>query len=357
MRKIYKGLFIVTALFASNYALANCSNSYGKPNTTKIEMNGMMPSYALTGPLKQGDLVTRVTVDYKPSKTDKLKCTPDSQVLLKMQRANYAAVDYMGEVPVPHAYYIHKDARGNSKPDDPSNDWIYTVQLPDGEFFYNNQFGNHGREINVPESDDYGPKQLIISLYAGKDNPTTPLTFGSAGQVSFMAHIQLNGWSSTDSEGLIYSTTGTITPAPIVNICSLDVGSKNLTFNLPRTASSVFQKIGDVSGNVTENLTVDCSGEMIASMKLSNANFIQDMNGENTIIKPAKDGQDSQALGVGFVLSSDGQRINSEDFVKIPQVMGKGKTNIPIKAEYYRFGSDIKAGNVEATADFTVTFN
>lgn len=357
MRKIYKSLFIGTALFASNYALANCSNSYGRPNTAKIEMNGMMPSYTLSRPLKQGDLVETITVNYKPSKTDILRCTPDSEVLLKAQRANYLAREYEGEVPVSHAYYVDKYARGSAKPDDPSNDWIYTVQLTDGEYFYNDRMNIGGRPLQVPESDNYGPRQLIISLYAGKDNPTTPLTFGSAGQVSFMAHIQLSGITETDNEGIIYSTTGTIMPAPIVNVCSLDVGSKNLTFNLPRTASSVFQKIGDVSGNVTENLTVECSGEMIASMKLSNANFIQDTDGGNTIIKPAKDGQDSEALGIGFVLSSDGQRINSDDFVKTPQVMTKGKTNIPIKAEYYRFGPAIKAGNVEATADFTLTFN
>ncbi len=357
MRKIYKGLFIVAALCTSNYALANCTTNVGRPNTEKFEMRGSFANSVLTGPLKQGDLVQSLTINFSPDKNYTVKCTPDSEVLLKMQRANRPAVEYRGEASVPYAYYVDRYAQGQYNPNSPSNDWIYTVKTIEGEYFYNTRSGGDGRTLIVPESGDYRPRQLVVSFYAGRDNPTTPLTFGSGGQMSFMAHIQLDYETPTDNEGIIYYLTGTITPPPETNTCRVDVGSKNLTFNLPRTASSVFQKIGDVSGNVTENLTVDCSGEMIASMKLSNANFIQDTAGGNTIIKPAKDGQDSEALGIGFVLSSDGQRINSDDFVKIPKVMSKGKTNIPIKAEYYRFGPAIKAGNVEATADFTLTFN
>lgn len=212
MKIFNKSLLLVSALFASNYALANCTTKPGKPNTEKFEMRGEMPSSVLTQSLKQGDLVNTFTATFMVDKSYTVDCTDGSTVLFKMQRALTTATEYKGAVPVPHAYYITRLASGERDPNSPTNDWIYTVQTLDGEFFYNTRAGGDGRPVVVPASRDYKPRQLIISLYAGKDNPTTPLTFGPAGQNSFMAHIQLNNESPTDNEGIIYYLTGTITP-------------------------------------------------------------------------------------------------------------------------------------------------
>lgn len=130
-----------------------------------------------------------------------------------------------------------------------------------------------------------------------------------------------------------------------------------MSFNLASKSSGAFQKIGDVAGGEIQNLTLDCTGSTSANMKLNNANFIADLDGKKAVIKPVKDGQDGQALGIGFVLSNEGQRINNDEYVKLPAVLPKGITNIPMKAEYYRFGSEVQAGRVAATADFSLTFN
>ena len=357
MKKLNQYLFIASTLLVANTSFANCTTSVGRPNTEKFEMRGNFPSYSLKTPLKKGQLVESMVILFTPDKSTTVKCTAGSQVQLKMQRGNVAATPYegRGEAEVPHAYYVSKSARGDAKPDDPANDWIYTVQTAEGDFFDNDMWGGH--RITVPESEDYRPRKLIVTFYAGKDNPTTPLTFGPAGQTSFMAHIQLNGDTPTDSEGIIYQATGTITPPPVINTCSIDDRSRNMSFVLAAASTDAFNKIGHVAGTATENLTLECSGGMIARMKLSNATFIQDTDAKMSVIKPAKDGQGTYATGIGFVLSSNGQRIESDDFVQIPQTLQKGIVDIPIKAQYYRFGSDVKAGSVEATADFTVTFN
>lgn len=211
-------------------------------------------------------------------------------------------------------------------------------------------FGNKQDYSTIPiDTDKMLPRQATLILYATLDNPTFSMALGN---------IELGGLKPEVGDyttGYTYKfQTGSIDAAAV----SCDINNpNNLSITLPHSPISAFNDIGDTHAKAGTQLGITCTGDMQAkiSLRLDSNQVESDDYGQDTVIKNERESGD-YAKGIGFVLSIDGERLIDDSWVDLPD-LGKGTVQIPIDAEYYRYGYETSAGKVQAIANFIVEFN
>lgn len=339
MKKLFKLILIVTSLSISKYGFAACTSGI------QILMSTNIGKIQLSGDIKKNTLLATITgFTNMYGNTNTLSCTDNSNVWLKIKRRLTGSPPKAYTGGILNAYYLSLGAVPTSPTYNKQNDYVYTVELEDGT-----PFTATGTQYGFSKTDNFNPK-IIMKIYAGQDNPTENWYF-MAEESSLFAHIDTDP-TAFNNPGRVYTMSGTI-DAPKA-LCTLDNASKNMTMILPSRPTFVFSKIGATSGEVIQDISLTCTANATATMKLTNTNLVSDGSNNSVIIPDAN--MANKAEGIGFVLSYDNKRINADTAIDVGTQISSGKITVPIKAEYFRYGPEVKAGNLEAYANLQITF-
>ncbi|EPF73885.1 fimbrial protein [Acinetobacter rudis] len=218
-------------------------------------------------------------------------------------------------------------------------------------------YGDRGNpsELRVNEGDNQDskmrPRQATVIIYANIDNPTKAVQLGNVTLGGLLPGPPGNPFGS----GVTYMfDSGNIAAAEAS--CEIE-NANNLTIDLPRAPLSALNRIGTTSSRTKGELKIQCTGDMRAhlSLNLSNNQVQTDDDGDESVIKNSQEGREF-AKGIGFVSSTeDGKRLINRKSVFLKN-LDKGETKVPIYAEYYRYGDEVSAGKVEASANFIMEF-
>lgn len=342
-------LLLLISAGISQTALADgCENTDSKP-PYNINMLSTVGDIKLSGNISKHQEIGRFNFSKDASGTT-------DHVADCGYGATIYAVAGSGEPPLPNArYFEHIDGHptyiiSNSYNGDTGN-YEYAYALIDNET--GRPFGDRQYYSEIKVNDDkMRPRPATVILYAAVDNPTKTIWLNPSSSLGGL-RPKIN---NPDARiGITYKfKSGSISPAPAS--CDLN-NPDNLTITLPRSPITAFKEIGDVHAKENTELSITCTGEMTGKilLNLSSHRAMQDDQGRYSVIKNEREGGE-HADGIGFVLSTNGRRISNGERIDLPN-LGKGITQIPIDAEYYRYGYKTSAGRVQAIANFVVEFN
>lgn len=347
-KKTKKLLFLTFILGLSStsfysYAAPNCVNNGGIKH-------GMMDARAgtieLTGSVAKHQEIGRFTFTRDGSDVSVADCPDGAEI--------YAYATYSEASGVKPTYYMDIDGRPayyivRNGPITGYDDYVYVLIDNKTGLSFRSQ---PGQEVPVGDSKLYSRDATVI-VYSTKDNPRSERF-----TTQYIGSVLINRFDSgggTTAVGFSYRLSINIISAP--TSCSAE--NTNLEMNLPRMPTSAFPTIGfpTQSASAEEDLRISCTGNVSAKIKLM-ANNTTSYEGQESVIKPDNEGG-SHAQGIGFVVSSPlsgNTRLVNNQFVKLADLTN-GITNVPLKAEYFRYGNEIKAGSVNATASFVLEFN
>lgn len=250
---------------------------------------------------------------------------------------------YYGDIDGRPAYYF-------TRPPNTYDDYVYVlIENRSGAAFRSQP----GQEFPVMDS-ELNTRDATVIIYSNKDNPKS-----KSYHTQYIGSIlvdRFNPSGGTTAVGFSYRVTVNIVSAP--TSCSAE--NTNLIMNLPRISTSVFPKIGfpTEQAYAEDHLKINCTGNVSAKIKLM-ANNTASYEGQESVIKADNEGSQDNAKGIGFVvtspLSNDTRLVNNQ-FVKLADLTN-GSTNVPLKAEYFRYGNEVKPGKVNASANFVLEFN
>lgn len=347
-RQYIHPLLLLILTGTSQTALADgCENTGSRPYN--INMLAYTGDIKLSGHVSKYQEIGRYTFTKDAAGTTDHVADCDSG-------ATIYAVAGSGEPANPNAQFFENIA-GN-----PTFVWrdSYNGQTKKYEYVYalidnetSQPFGNLQNYSELAVNDErMRPRQATVILYAAVDNPEK--------MVYLNRNTSLGGLrpkiSNPDPRiGITYKFSyGSISPAPVS--CNLN-NPDNLSITLPRSPVTAFNAVGDTYAKESTELNISCTGEMTGKISLNIApgRTMQDDQGRYSVIQNERDDNEF-AQGIGFVISTNGARISNGESVDLPN-LGKGTMQIPIDAEYYRYGHDTSAGKVQAIANFVVEFN
>lgn len=346
--KMNKLLFLIFILSLStlsfySHAAPDCVNNGGIKHGTMDARGGTIE---LKGMIKKNQEVARFTFKRDGSDVAVADC-PDGAEF-------YAYATYSEASGVIPSYYMDIDGRPAyyvvRKPNTGVDDYAYVLIENESGLSFRSQ---PGQEVPV-NSPKLNTRDATVIIYATKDNPKSQRF-----TTQYIGSILINRFNSgggTTAVGFSYRLSVNIISAP--TSCSAE--NTNLEMNLPKMPITAFSSIGFPRDNqyAEDNLRINCTGNASAKIKLM-AHNTTSYDGQKTIIKPDNEGDSNNAKGVGFVVSSpssgDTVLINNQ-FVPLAD-LASGSNSVPLKAEYYRYGDEVKPGKVNASANFVLEFN
>lgn len=346
--KMNKLLFLIFTLSLSSlsfysYAAPDCVNNGGIKHGTMDARGGTIE---LKGMIKKNQEVARFTFKRDGSDVAVADC-PDGAEF-------YAYATYSEASGVIPSYYMDIDGRPAyyvvRKPNTGLDDYAYVLIENESGLSFRSQPGQEV-PVNAPK---LNTRDATVIVYATKDNPKSQRF-----TTQYIGSILINRFNSgggTTAVGFSYRLSVNIISAP--TSCSAE--NTNLIMNLPRISTSAFPKIGfpTEQAYAEDHLKINCTGNVSAKIKLM-ANNTTSYEGQESVIKADNEGSQDNAKGIGFVvtspLSNDTRLVNNQ-FVKLADLTN-GSTNVPLKAEYFRYGNEVKPGKVNASANFVLEFN
>lgn len=190
-------------------------------------------------------------------------------------------------------------------------------------------------------------------IWEGGSAPAQP-QLGSATLGSW--DFAKNGGQDAGSNVIAFATTGSpnIRPAP----CRVAVDPTVVT--LPPVVTSTFTAVGATAGQTPFNIQLNCQTAGVSiSVALSTSN---PQAGATGVIAPTAGAAYAQNVGVQIL--TRGTSCNASGTpaaVTFGAPIGEGATpsgacNLPFAAQYYETASPATAGNVTATATYTLTY-
>lgn len=322
------------------YALQDCLPGGNQKHSTMTSQ----VSLKLTGNIKQHQEVGRFTFVREGGSGGVAECGPDAGIhgyTSYSEGSGIAAKPY-GDIDGRPAYHIYPGGDRN---------FVYVLIDDDTGIPFRNTPG-----ADVPVSQGpLLPLNLIVIIYAAKDNPDT-LNLSGGAYIGTVLIQAFNSGGGTTSVGYSYRLKGKIENAP----ASCNLENSNLEFSLPRAPTSAFSSVGFPDGTYTaeDDLWISCNESVSANMKLV-ADNTEYYDGKESVIKVDNEGEGNNAAGIGFTVKSpmnNDEMLVNQEFIKIADLQ-EGRTRVPLIAEYYRYGDSIKAGKAEATAQFVLQFD
>lgn len=300
-------------------------------------------SLNLTGAIKKNDELGRASFVRLWGNGGVAQCGENAQVYgyTSYGEGSGIVARYYGEIDGRPAYHVHRGG---------SDSIVYVLIDDDSQESFRNK---PGQALPVPKG-PLLPINATIIFYAAKDNPES--TYFNQ---SIVGTVLINRYSSgggTTRTGYTYELKGAIESAP--TSCSAE--NTDLEFNLPPLSTAAFSSIGFPSeASATEdNMRIICTGDMSASIKLL-ADNTRSYQGKQSIITLDNEGESNHASGIGFTVKSPLSHdtfLENNEFVKLADLKN-GETDVPLIAEYYRYGDSITPGKAEATAQFVLQFD
>jgi type 1 fimbria pilin len=290
---------------------------------------------------------------------------------------NAKAGDYIGSIPFYREYNVTTPV-GDCE--DGTEILLYAFSSPDGRKakFFRNIDGRETFYIHLGDAhyayaiewDGYAfsqsgtkkphsgllntPTGSVMHIYAAVDNPKPYRQWQGGDNATYLGAIRLT--PTNQQRG--FSFRGKF---DIKSIASCEVTNQDLHINLDPIAIDNFPTIGLArqSKQAQDSLNIQCSGDMTATIRINGLYGSTSHQGKNAVFKTKGEGQGSNAAGFGFVLSSPNYvegYFSDNEAVSLGKITSNG-ASIPIQAEYFRYGENIRAGEMESAASFVIQFN
>lgn len=327
-----------------SYAAPNCVNNGGIKHGT---MDAKAGTIELTGSIKKNQEIGRFTFVRDGSDVSVADCPDGAEVYAYATYSEASGVipTYYMDIDGRPAYYVVRNA-----PIVGLDDYAYVLIDNKTQHSFRSQ---PGQEIPVNDSKLYSRDATVI-VYSTKDNPKSQRF-----TTQYIGSVLINRFNSgggTTAVGFSYRLSVNIISAP--TSCSTE--NTNLVMNLPRISTSAFPKMGfpTEQAYAEDHLKINCTGNVSAKIKLM-ANNTASYEGQESVIKADNEGDRDNAEGIGFIVTSplsNNTRLVNNQFVKLADLTS-GSTSVPLKAEYFRYGDEIKPGKVNGSANFVLEFN
>lgn len=192
------------------------------------------------------------------------------------------------------------------------------------------------------------PTTSATSTFSAKLVKTGPITPGPLGTIQLM-QFWWYIYGKTASVGPLSSLSfsgGNVT----VIACSVNTDSQTLNITLPTVSTNALPSATATAGRTGFKINLSCQSGSNVSITLSTANA-----GAGTgVIAPSTGTGQAQNIGVQLLDGSlSPVTFNS---TKSLGATPNGTLSIPYYAQYYRTGSPITSGQVNATATYTLTY-
>jgi type 1 fimbria pilin len=203
-----------------------------------------------------------------------------------------------------------------------------------------------------PREGDLTTPSARLHLYAAVDNPENIKANGATVGALLIRKYE-PGYTKV---GFTY-----VLRLYATNTTSCSVTNQNLYIRLPDIPINNFPSTGfsQSQASAEDEITVNCSGPMSGTLRINANNGTTTHDGREIVLKTRNEGEGKNAAGFGFVLSAPNNvngYLADNETVSLGS-LNQGDQSIPIKAEYYRHGDYIKAGEMEASASFVIEFN
>ena len=135
--------------------------------------------------------------------------------------------------------------------------------------------------------------------------------------------------------------------------CKVDVGSSNMSVNLPVVSTTAFTGPGSIAGATGFNVNLNCDADVTVEMTMHTAHSDPNYTG---VALPARD--QGMASGVGIqLLDSKDAPVPFDKKRTIVSSCDCGLMSIPFTARYIQTtGAPVGAGRVSATVTFTMSY-
>ena len=181
--------------------------------------------------------------------------------------------------------------------------------------------------------------QLIVT------GPVTSGTLSAINLMQFNWYIYGIGPSQGYFASLILNSTTVSSPA-----CTIRVDPTVVT--LPSVFSSNFGGLGSTAGQTPFNVQLNCSASSPLSITLSPSSPAY--AGASGVLTNTTGGGYAQNVGVQ-ILDKSGNPVSFGTAISVGPT-SNGAFNIPLQARYYQTGTPVSAGQVTATATYTLTY-
>lgn len=272
------------------------------------------------------------------------QCSPGSEVLLYATHGEGSGIfaTYYKEIDGRPTYHLTKGPKGLA----------YAIEdMATGVYFTSRPGGRSPRPegpLNTPNARLY--------LYAAVDNPVVNISKMYIGALMVSPYIVGAGAGNNTAVGFPFLAT-----VKVKSVTSCQVTNQDLRIRLPGISINNFPEPGLARQPVKaqDQLNVKCTGDMTASIRVSGNHGTEDYKGRSVVFKPMNEGKGGNATGFGFVLSAPGY---ADDYLAHNEStslgkISKGEKSIPIQAEYFRYGRDARAGELDGSASFVIQFN
>lgn len=199
--------------------------------------------------------------------------------------------------------------------------------------------GNHGRIMSCP------PLAATFTAQLVKVGTVTPGTFS----VSPVAQFTNYSYGYSDSANY-YATLNIGSVTVTTPACSVAVDPTVVI--LPTVFSSNFGSLGSTAGQTPFNVQLNCSASSPLSITLSPSSPAY--AGASGVLTNTTGGGYAQNVGVQ-ILDKNGNPISFGTAISVGPTIN-GAFNIPLQARYYQTGTPVSAGQVTATATYTLTY-
>jgi type 1 fimbria pilin len=192
------------------------------------------------------------------------------------------------------------------------------------------------------------PATSATSTFTAKLVKTGPITPGPLGTIRLM-QFWWYIYGKTASVGPLSSLTfsgGNVT----VIACSVNTDSKTLGVTLPTVSTNALAAVGATAGRTAFKINLTCQSGSNVSITLNTAN-----PGTGTGVIAPSTGT-GQAQNIGVQLLDGGFSPVTFNSTTSLGATPNGTLSIPYYAQYYRTGSPVTGGQVNATATYTLTY-
>lgn len=181
--------------------------------------------------------------------------------------------------------------------------------------------------------------QLIVT------GPVTAGTLSAINLMQFNWYVYGIGPSQGYFASLVLNSATVSSPA-----CTIRVDPTVVI--LPTVFSSNFGSLGSTAGQTPFNVQLNCSASSPLSITLSPSS--PPYAGASGVLTNTTGGGYAQNVGVQ-VLDNNGNPISFGTAISVGPTIN-GVFNIPLQARYYQTGTPVSAGQVTATATYTLTY-
>lgn len=201
------------------------------------------------------------------------------------------------------------------------------------------------------------PSNSITVTFTAQLVKTGPVTTGTVSSINLLQFFDqdnycndVNCWNFKSSTS---SAFGTLTLNPVtVSVTACSVAIDPTVVTLPTISTSALAGIGSTTGKQPFNVQLSCPAGANLSITLATS---RPQAGAVGVIAPTAGSGYAQNVGVQL-LKSDGATPVPFGTAISEGTTTSGTVNLPFYAQYYQTGASATAGNVAATATYTLTY-